>query len=210
MKTNSFKSMLAMGIVAGLLVTQSSCDSSQQTDNAQGTATEVEATGEAAEESMGMDVPNFSTVSGETKSQIEQVYKDYLIVKDGLVAAEPEAVKKAAQQLTDDVKKIDASQLNDAQKAFLEKQTNQIQEDAQQLVDAGDIDQQREQLNTLSESTFVMVKAFDANSSEAYYQYCPMAQDNKGGYWLSQTKEIKNPYFGDKMLKCGENKATLN
>jgi len=31
-----------------------------------------------------------------------------------------------------------------------------------------------------------------------------MAFDGKGGYWLSNSKEIRNPYFGDIMLACGE------
>lgn len=34
-------------------------------------------------------------------------------------------------------------------------------------------------------------------------QYCPMAFDGKGAYWLSDSKEVRNPYFGDQMLKCG-------
>ena len=29
-----------------------------------------------------------------------------------------------------------------------------------------------------------------------------MANNNKGGYWLSEKKEIANPYYGSKMLKC--------
>ncbi len=36
-----------------------------------------------------------------------------------------------------------------------------------------------------------------------YKQYCPMANKNTGAYWLSNSKEIYNPYFGDVMLKCG-------
>lgn len=32
-----------------------------------------------------------------------------------------------------------------------------------------------------------------------YVQYCPMAKAS----WLSESKEIKNPYYGSKMLKCG-------
>jgi len=42
-----------------------------------------------------------------------------------------------------------------------------------------------------------------------YYQFCPMAIDNKGAYWLSEESDIKNPYFGDAMLTCGETKETL-
>ncbi|WP_088342023.1 DUF3347 domain-containing protein [Robiginitalea sediminis] len=37
-----------------------------------------------------------------------------------------------------------------------------------------------------------------------YKQFCPMAFGNTGGYWLSDVAEIRNPYFGDKMLTCGK------
>ena len=37
-----------------------------------------------------------------------------------------------------------------------------------------------------------------------YQQYCPMYNNNKGGMWLSASEEIKNPYYGAKMLNCGE------
>ncbi|WP_317044539.1 hypothetical protein [Maribacter sp. 4G9] len=36
-----------------------------------------------------------------------------------------------------------------------------------------------------------------------YIQKCPMANNNKGAFWLSMEKEIKNPYYGDQMLTCG-------
>ena len=31
-----------------------------------------------------------------------------------------------------------------------------------------------------------------------------MYNEGKGAIWLSETKEIKNPYLGGKMLTCGE------
>ena len=43
-----------------------------------------------------------------------------------------------------------------------------------------------------------------------FRQYCPMAFDNKGAYWLSNTQEIYNPYFGEEMRFCGEIKEQLN
>lgn len=42
-----------------------------------------------------------------------------------------------------------------------------------------------------------------------YKQYCPMAFDNAGAEWFSDAKEIRNPYFGERMLKCGKVVATL-
>ena len=52
------------------------------------------------------------------------------------------------------------------------------------------------------------VKAFGIDKP-AYRQFCPMALGNKGAYWLSDKKPIRNPYFGDAMLTCGETKETL-
>jgi membrane fusion protein, copper/silver efflux system len=53
-----------------------------------------------------------------------------------------------------------------------------------------------------------LIKAVDmfgiASDQPVHLQFCPMAFDNKGGFWISSEKEIRNPYFGDIMLKCGE------
>ncbi|MFC7356654.1 DUF3347 domain-containing protein [Jejudonia soesokkakensis] len=73
---------------------------------------------------------------------------------------------------------------------------------AQNIVESNDVEVQR--------SAFVIVtteveKMLEGAIAEGviYKQYCPMAFDNTGAFWLSESKEIRNPYFGDKMLKCG-------
>jgi Cu(I)/Ag(I) efflux system membrane fusion protein len=42
-----------------------------------------------------------------------------------------------------------------------------------------------------------------------YVQFCPMADDNNGAYWLSTSKDVLNPYYGSMMLKCGSVKETI-
>lgn len=42
-----------------------------------------------------------------------------------------------------------------------------------------------------------------------YVAYCPMAFNNRGAYWLQQSKQIDNAYFGAKMLRCGEIKRSI-
>lgn len=37
-----------------------------------------------------------------------------------------------------------------------------------------------------------------------------MADSNKGADWLSQDLEIRNPYYGESMLNCGEIRKTIN
>ena len=43
-----------------------------------------------------------------------------------------------------------------------------------------------------------------------YKDFCPMYSDGKGATWLSETKEIKNPYLGKKMPTCGSMKEEIN
>ena len=78
------------------------------------------------------------------------------------------------------------------------------------ISDASTIDVQRERFANFSQALYESIKSFGITGEEAYYQYCPMANDNQGAYWLSDSKEIRNPYFGDKMLTCGSVKETLN
>jgi len=51
---------------------------------------------------------------------------------------------------------------------------------------------------------FGMLKTVDLKHAGIYREYCPMAYNEKGATWLSDDPEIKNPYFGKKMLECGE------
>jgi len=66
-----------------------------------------------------------------------------------------------------------------------------------------DIKKQREFFVGLTEETTKILKN-DIKSGKIHQQFCPMAFDGKGGYWLSDSNEIRNPYFGDVMLACGE------
>jgi Cu(I)/Ag(I) efflux system membrane fusion protein len=61
-----------------------------------------------------------------------------------------------------------------------------------------------------SNQLYLTIKTFGLMGKTAYYQFCPMAFDDKGAYWLSEIKEIRNPYFGKKMNVCGETKETMN
>jgi hypothetical protein len=49
---------------------------------------------------------------------------------------------------------------------------------------------------------YELVKTFGAGK-KVYYDHCPMAFNNKGANWLSESAAIKNPYMGTKMPGCG-------
>ncbi len=63
---------------------------------------------------------------------------------------------------------------------------------------------QRLAFSTISSSVYGLVKSAELRNVNVYHQFCPMAFNEKGAAWLSTESEIRNPYFGDKMLECGE------
>jgi hypothetical protein len=54
-----------------------------------------------------------------------------------------------------------------------------------------------------------LIKSSKLSAGALYLEYCPMANNNEGAFWLSNEKQIKNPYFGDMMLTCGSVKETI-
>jgi len=60
---------------------------------------------------------------------------------------------------------------------------------------------QREAFSNFIQTFYKSIKMFGLKDTTAYYQYCPMAFGNEWAFWLSETEEIRNPYFGDMMLK---------
>ncbi|MBC9795924.1 DUF3347 domain-containing protein [Sinomicrobium weinanense] len=127
--------------------------------------------------------------------KISSAYGHYIHVKTALVNTDAKEAKSGAGML---VKAL--SEVENATKAT----------DLAKTIEAtDDVEKQREAFFGLSEE---IVKVIDGQiaSGAVYKQYCPMAFDFEGAYWLSSEEEIRNPYFGNKMLKCGEVKETLN
>ena len=84
-----------------------------------------------------------------------------------------------------------------------------IQKSLNEIQSSTDIEAQRKSFSTLSDNLYKSVKTFGLGGKSTFYQYCPMAFNDEGGYWLSDNEQVRNPYFGDKMLTCGEVKEKL-
>ena len=84
-----------------------------------------------------------------------------------------------------------------------------IASSAAKITAASGIEAQRAAYEDLSKQMMEKVRNSGVANGEIYVQHCPMAINNKGASWLSSNKEIRNPYFGEKMLTCGETKETI-
>ena len=84
----------------------------------------------------------------------------------------------------------------------------EIKASAGVISNTSDIKEQRHHFKQLSSHLTSAIQLFGVNET-VYHQFCPMADANKGAYWLSIEKQVLNPYFGAAMLKCGEVKQII-
>lgn len=73
-----------------------------------------------------------------------------------------------------------------------------------------DIKKQRMHFEKLSDEIYSNMQSLGLKGEKLYRQFCPMAFDNRGAYWISDKEEIENPYFGAEMANCGEVRDTLD
>jgi membrane fusion protein, copper/silver efflux system len=84
------------------------------------------------------------------------------------------------------------------------EQEKQLSKSIELISKAKDIEEQRKHFEPLSDALIESAELFGLTIDMVYVQFCPMAFDDKGAYWLSESDKILNPYFGDMMLTCGE------
>ncbi|WP_176466251.1 efflux RND transporter periplasmic adaptor subunit [Aliifodinibius salipaludis] len=139
----------------------------------------------------------------EFRDQLKSAIEVYLELKNALVEDDAELASKSAQNLLEELENMDMTLLDQEQHNRWMELKETLNGESENIVEAQDIDDQREAFFPLSESLIESVREFGVDGV-LYYQYCPMANDNDGAYWLSEEEEIRNPYQGEDMLGCGE------
>ncbi|NQU80338.1 MAG: DUF3347 domain-containing protein [Bacteroidetes bacterium] len=144
-----------------------------------------------------------SSVKVEHSKSATTIIDNYLALKDALVADNSNKAASSGKMLFDAFAKFDIS----AQPKTQQKELGEIIEDASEHAEhisenSGNIVHQREHFETLSTDIkdLIVITGADRN---LYQIFCPMYNNNEGGSWLSASSEIKNPFFGSKMMKCG-------
>lgn len=149
-------------------------------------------------------------LSAEIKKQFQQVYDDYIQMKEAFVASDAEVVREAARKVKSSLKEVDMGLLEgDAHVAWMEY-LDKLESEIESISTTTDISGQRLSFASFNDAFYLSLKAFGLHHGTVYYQYCPMANGDKGAFWLSEIEEINNPYFGDEMLRCGETRETLS
>lgn len=170
----------------------------------------IDAAAQLAGKSSMMTPPESKTMETPQafREQITSVARAYFDVKNALVDDDPETTRKAAGKVTGAIEKVKMSLLEGEAHHHWMSLQKQLQDASSMISETSEIEKQREHFNSLSEAILETTESFGLEIDRAYRQFCPMAFDDKGAFWLSESDEVLNPYFGDMMLRCGEVKQT--
>ncbi|MEZ2414963.1 DUF3347 domain-containing protein [Muriicola sp. E247] len=207
-KANVTTGILAMGIIA---LTVTSCkDKKKEQESQEGEHTEqMEDSGHmdgTMEDHSQMDHDNMN--HDEMAMMSSEVIADYLTLKNALVSDDKDGAATAGEKLEGSLKDFDTSKFSDEQQAELTDIIEDATEHAEHIAKS-DIGHQREHFDILSKDVIDLL-AITGSERTLYQAYCPMYNNNKGAQWLSATEEIKNPYYGSKMMTCGSVQKQIN
>lgn len=152
------------------------------------------------------------TYSEAFSQSINNTLNAYYSLKDAFVATDAVKVNEAGTQLKIllDSLKLEEVQKNDSLGfSSIYGRPGDVSAEITGMLGENDIEKKRESFEMISNAMYDLLRVIKPAGVTIYYQYCPMAFENKGAYWLSNADSIRNPYFGKKMLTCGETKETL-
>ena len=145
-------------------------------------------------------------------TQFDRFLNSYFHLKDALVLTNDTMAIASAQLLKTNADSLKLDELK-ADKSIIEMAKGyqeSISAEAAALQGEKDIEGKRKSFQVISDNLYDLVRTVRFDKQKLYHQFCPMAFNDQGAYWLSPNSDIKNPYFGKKMLTCGEVKDSVD
>lgn len=142
------------------------------------------------------------------RTQLSKVVNSYLQTKDALTKNDAKTASKYAAELVVAVSHVDTGLLNESRQNDWHQRATLLIENGNKIKKNSDLQIQRKALQELSEEVKYIAQNFGPLPVTLYQQYCPMAFGS-GGYWLSNSREILNPYLGADMPTCGQVTETI-
>ena len=142
----------------------------------------------------------FVSAQAQSKSnpQLVKLYQNYISVKSALASDDAKKTSMAANEFLKTASTINSKLIN-------EKNLLSIKADAKSISQAKNIEAQRKSFYKLSDVMIDLAKENKLSDKTIFVQYCPMAK----GSWMSNEKQIVNPYYGKSMLDCGSVKSEI-
>lgn len=144
-----------------------------------------------------------TAISKEAKKALELIINEYVLLQTALAKDDLATSKNQVKNIITAISKVDMNLFTgESHKVWLQFE-EQLSKSMMLMESAKDIENIRKYFLSVSVNYVSLVETFGPFSKKIYVINCSMANNNKGGDWLSYTKEVKNPYYGKSMLTCG-------
>jgi membrane fusion protein, copper/silver efflux system len=155
-------------------------------------------------------IPDFkANTSPKLLQQLNLVLNSYVLLKDDLVKSDATNAYIKIQNLIKVIESISINLFAGEAHNYWMAESELVLSSLKQVKQGASIDDIRKSFVVASENLIKIFKANGIAGNKVYVQFCPMANQEIGAFWLSFDKKIRNPYFGDMMIDCGETRDTL-
>lgn len=149
-------------------------------------------------------------ITPEMADSMDSFLSAYYALKDAFVESDSALAIQTASRLSAVAGNLPLNKIDDpAEQQAAQKRLDSLKNEIKGLAGEDSIEGMRGVFEDISGMTYQLIKTIGLKNKTVYRTYCPMAFDDKGAYWLSNSAAIRNPFFGHKMINCGEVKQTL-
>lgn len=140
-------------------------------------------------------------------TQFSELLKNYYELSEAFVKEDTAAINKSSKNLLISADSLNLKNVQADSSIILTMQSDKesLTANLKGLLGETTIEEKRKDFAMLGEFVYGLFRTSRYDREKMYKQRCPMAFNNKGGEWLSNAEEIRNPYLPKTMLDCGEN-----
>lgn len=136
--------------------------------------------------------------TGTFDKQMQPVLEEYLKIPKALAADQTTDVVAAAKKIKQLAAKLNSSSVTGEHAKHFKNIPSDLRAGAEKMIKAKNIKDMREALKDLSKPMAMWVTM--SKPKGVSVMYCSMAP----GSWLQRGTTVANPYYGAKMLRCGD------
>lgn len=141
-----------------------------------------------------------------------KLLEDYFALKDNFVAENESLINEYAAKLiiATDSLVLQELQADSNVVATAKTYTQGISAELKGLLGEKDLNNKRKSFQMIGDQLYDLIRTVQYDRAVIYHNFCPMAFNDQGANWLSNSREIRNPYIPKRMLSCGEIKDSID
>jgi Cu(I)/Ag(I) efflux system membrane fusion protein len=145
-------------------------------------------------------------VTDSFSEKLKALLSSYLKMKDIMVETKAKESNEAAKSVMKALMQMKPSEVDLKGKTlkYWKEKYELLHNHLADITTSEEMEAQRKAFKPFNEELIASMKSLGSGVEKVFVQYCPMADNDTGAYWLSLEEKIMNPYFGDLMLHCGE------